>query len=185
MATLAASSEDTRIYECAVLYPHPIAQKEEADLIKEIEGMFADAGATLKMKDAWGRRGLAYTIRGYDEANVVIYYYDMDPSKVKEIDQQLKILKGVLRHMIIKPPKNYQMVPYADALERWQESQRMAEEQATKDKEDKLRKQVVEKAKRQTKTAEKKKSDDGADMKPKADLGSQLDKLISDKDLEI
>jgi hypothetical protein len=53
MPTLVASSEDARIYECAVLYTSSLTQKEEAALIKEVEGEFAEVGAKLVAKDAW------------------------------------------------------------------------------------------------------------------------------------
>lgn len=183
MAMLQASSEDVRIYECAVLYPYPFSQKEEATLAKEIEQHFADAGAKLVFKDSWGRRGLAYKIGGFNEANIVIYYYEMEPKKLKEVDNALRIQKGVLRHLIVKPPKNYQVVSYSEKFEQWKEDDKLAEEKKAADKEEKLKKQVLEKAKRQSaKPAAKK---DAPAPKPAGDIGTQLDKLISDKDLEM
>ncbi len=177
------SSEDTRVYECAVLYPYPINQKEEQELLKEVEAMFTDAGGKQMFKDPWGRRGLAYSIGGFSEANVIVYYYDLDPSKVKQIDGELKIQKGVLRHLIVKPPKNYQIVPYADAYDKWKEQSRVEDERRASEKEEKLKKQVVDKAKRQSTKPEGKKAE--VSDKPKADLTQQLDKLISDKGLDI
>ncbi len=184
MATLSAASEDTRVYEVAVLYPYPMNQKEEQDLLKGIDEIFAEAGAKLLMKDAWGRRGLAYMIGGFTEGNILIYYFDMDPLKVKEVDVQMRILKGVLRHMIVKPPKKYQMVPYADRLAQWQEQEKLRGEKAVADKEEKLKKQVVDKAKRTAKVAPKL---DAAPAKPMTDasITEGLEKLISDKDLEM
>lgn len=178
------STEDGRIYECAVLYPFPMNQKEENELLKAIEEIFTEAEAKLLLKDKWGQRGLAYKIGGFTEGNFVIYYYEMEPSKLKEIDTQLRILKGVLRHMIIKPPKKYVIAPMADSLQKWKEQNRMDTEQKAQDKEDKLKKQVVEKAKRAGAKVEKKPT---AEQKaaPTETIAEGLDKLISDKDLEI
>ncbi|HVW66964.1 MAG TPA: 30S ribosomal protein S6 [Candidatus Peribacteraceae bacterium] len=183
MAELTPSSEDNRIYEVAVLYPYPINQKEESDLQKSIEAVFADAGAKQVMKDVWGRRGLAYKIGGFTEGTFVIYYYDMDPAALKDVDQQLRILKGLLRHMIVKPPKKYQITPYADRFAQWKEQEKAAGEKAAADREEKLKKQVVEKAKRQTKKEEKKE----APAKPMSTetIAEGLDKLISDQDIEL
>jgi ribosomal protein S6 len=185
MATVQPSSEDVRVYECAILYPYPFNQKEENQLLKEIEEMFTDAGGKLVFKDAWGRRGLAYQIGGYGEANVVIYYYELEPKKLKEIDGQLRILKGVLRHLIVKPPKNYQIASYAGKFEQWKEDEKMAEERKVSEKEEKLKKQVLDKAKRQSAKPAKKEGADERPAKPAGDITQQLDKLISDKDLEI
>ncbi len=174
------STEDGRIYECAIVYPYPMNQKEESDLLKGIEEIFAEAGAKVLLKDAWGQRGLAYKIGGFEDGNFVIYYLEMDPLKLKEVDTQLRILKGMLRHMIIKPPKKYVIAPMADSLQKWKEQSRMEGEARAQEKEDKLKKQVVDKAKR---ASVKKKSEEKA--APTETIAEGLDKLISDKDLEI
>ena len=184
MATMTPTVEDNRIYEVAVLYPYPMNQKEEAELQKGIEEIFSEAGGKQIMKDAWGRRGLAYKIGGFTEGTFVIYYYEIDPLKLKDIDQQLRILKGMLRHMIVKPAKNYQIVPYADNYDRWKQQEQLVREKVAQDKEDKLKKQVVDKAKRQTK-----KDDTQPEVKAKPvtaeTISEGLEKLISDKDIDL
>lgn len=174
--------DESRLYEIAVLYPFPMNQKEEADLQKNIEEIFTEANATLVLKDVWGRRGLAYKIGGFTEGTFIIYYYTMDPLKVKQIDQDLRILKGMLRHMIVKPPKNYQIVPYADNLTKWKNQEKMNKEKVATDKEERLKKQVVEKAARANKKEEPVQK---ATPMTGAAITEELDKLISDKDLNI
>lgn len=186
MPTLTPSSEDTRIYEIAILYPFPLGQKEEQDLVKGIEELFTEAGAKLVFKDAWGRRGLAYKIGGYTEGNYIIYYYDMEPSKLKEIDTQLRIMKGVLRHMMVKPPKHYVVSSFAENYQKWLDSERVAGERALQEKEEKLKKQVVDKAaKKVTKPATKKVEEAPAKPVTKEDITQSVDKLLSDTDLSI
>lgn len=185
MATITATSEDTRIYEIALLYPYPINQKEESELVKGVEELFSEAGAKVVLKDNWGRRGLAYKIGGFNEGNFIIYYLDMDPSKLKEVDTQLRILRGVLRHMIVKPPKNYQIVPMADNFEKWKQQEKVAGEKVAAEKEEKLKKQVVEKAKRATKKEEKKAEPEVAKPMSKEAITEGLEKLISDKDIDL
>lgn len=170
------SSEDVRIYECAILYPSPFNQKEENELLKAIEEIFSDAKGTLILKDAWGERGLAYKIGGFDQANVIVYYYEIDPSKIKEIDRQLSILKGVLRHLIVKPVKNYDIAPMAGRLDQWKEQQRIDVETRSREKEEKKLKQVVDKVKR---AAPKKKVAEEKPM-PTESVAEGVDKLISD-----
>lgn len=174
--------DESRIYEIAVLYPYPMNQKEESALQKSIEEIFATAGAKQIMKDVWGRRGLAYKIGGYSEGSFIIYYYEIDPSKIKEIDTELRILKGMLRHMIVKPPKNYQVAAYADHYAKWKDQEKLMQEKAVMDKEERLKKQVVEKAKRVNKKEE---PEVKAAPMTGAAITEELDKLISDKDLEI
>lgn len=185
MVSYTPSSDDVRLYEVAVLYPYPMNQKEEAELLKGIDAIFNEAGAKQVFKDVWGRRGLAYKIGGHDEGNFIIYYYEIDPSKLDEIDEALRILKGMLRHMIVKPPKKYQIASYADAEKKWKEQNRLEGERKAQEKEEKKLKQVVDKARR-TQARDRVKKDD-APAKPVTGeaLNKQLEKLISDKDLEL
>ncbi len=109
----------------------------------------------------------------------------MEPKKLKEVDGALRIQKGVLRHLMVKPPKNYQIGSYADKYEQWKEDTKMAEEKKVTDKEEKLKKQVLDKAKRQSAKPAPKADAAAKPAKPAGDIGKQLDKLISDKDLEM
>ncbi len=138
------SSEDVRLYECAIL---------------------------------WGERGLAYKVGGFDLANVIVHYYEIDPSKIKEIERQLSILKGVLRHMIIKPPKHYDIAPMAGRLDQWKEQLRVDRETRVREKEEKKLKQVVDKVKRAPVKAKKVVEDKPA---PTETIEEGVDKLISD-----
>ena len=190
MPTLQATSEDTRVYECCVLYPYPLGQKEENEVLKEVEGYFAEAGAKLVAKDKWGRRGLAYPIEGATEGSYIIYYFEMEPGKLKEVDTQLRISKNVLRHMFVKPPKNYQIVQFSDKYEQWLKERSTVEEKRAKEREVKVQEQVAKKAQREAKrTQEKKKEDKQATAAAKPMSGEalteKLDKLISDDSVDL
>lgn len=187
MAILQASSEDTRIYELCILYPFPLNQKEETEILKGVEELLSEAGAKTIMKDVWGRRGLAYPIGGFREGSYVIYYLDMEPGKLKELDNQLRIMKGVLRHLVVKPPKHYKIVPYAGRFDEWKAQTKAAGELKAAEKEEKLKKQVLEKAKRASaaKKPELEKKAVSDKSAPKEDLSKKLDKLISDDGIEL
>lgn len=183
MPVLESTSEDTRIYEFCVLFPYGLPQKEEQALVKAVEAHFNDVGAKQVTKDVWGRRGLAYPIKGQMEGNFTIYYYEMDPSKLQELDEALRITPGLLRHMIVKPPKGYEIVKFSEKFEEWKKEAAQAEDRKAKQKEEDIQRRVADKAKRQVKRAEVQKKDD----KPaeKRDITQELDKLISDDNLDI
>ena len=176
------SSEDHRLYEFCILYPHPLPQKEEQQLVKDIEELFKEAEGKVIFKDVWGQRGLAYPIKGSTEGSFIIYYIELMPDKIKELDRNLRIVKGMLRHLVVKPPEDYKIESYADKYAKWQTTKVSEGERAAREKEEKLQAQVVERAKRQVKraTASAKAT---ADKQPKVaagDMGKEIDKLISD-----
>lgn len=187
MTLLMPTSEDTAIYEFCVLYPSNLSQKEEQTLLKGIDEIFAEAQAKQISKDAWGRRGLAYPIKKQMEGNFIVFYFEMDPSKMKEVDRQLRILPNIMRHLVVKPPKGYEVVKYSEAYEQWQKEKATAVETKRKEEETKLQRRVVEKARRDAKRTEGKKAEtkkkEAATPLEGADLSKKLDELISDDSL--
>lgn len=179
MPTLVASSEDVRIYECAILYPL-LSQKEESVLLKEIDALFTEAGAKLVAKDAWGRRGLAYPIKGQTEGNFVIYYWELDPLKLKEVDQQMKILKNLSRHLFVKPPKNYQVVKYSETYKEWLKNRETLGQKKMREKEEAAKERLAKRAMQSKKAPKKMAEEKSAGPLKQEELTEQLDKLISD-----
>jgi ribosomal protein S6 len=188
----------TRIYEICVLYGATITQKEESQLQKDIEGLFDEIGAKQISKDEWGRRGLAIRIKGFDEGKYIVYYVEADPEKMKEVDTQMRITPNLLRHIIVKPPKGYQIEKYSEKFTEWLQNRETEAERKEKQKEEDLKRKVVERAKRKVKRVEEEKKEahsakasrteeDTVKAAAKADekeLDEQLEKLISD-DLDL
>jgi small subunit ribosomal protein S6 len=186
MPTLSPSSEDVRVYEIAVMLQPDLDQKAEATLLSEIDAHFAEAKAKLLFKDPWTKRGLAYEIGGYNEAKFIIFYFEMDPAVIRELDGQLRLTKGLLRHLIVLPPKGYEAVSYEAAYQDWLKNRVTASQMKDRKKEEKLKEAVTKQAKRVTKRIEAKKTTK-EEVKPLeiGELTEKLDQLISDDDLKI
>lgn len=187
MPELPETLEDVRVYEFCVLYPANLSQKEESTLLKTVEETIEEQGGKQVAKDAWGKRGLAYTIKGNDEGCFVVYHYELKPEAVQEIDESLRITPNLLRHIVVKPPKGYAIVKFSEQYETWLKERESVEEKKKKEKEAKLAQQVADKAKRQAKRTAKAVKDEQED-KPQADkkkISEELDKLISDDDLDL
>ncbi|MEQ1849531.1 MAG: 30S ribosomal protein S6 [Candidatus Peribacteraceae bacterium] len=183
MPTLVPSSDDVRIYEISVMYPANLDQKSENALLKEIDDLFSEASAKVIFKDPWSKRGLAYPIKGHTEAKYVIFYAEMDPARVRELDHDLRLLKGVLRHLMLIPPKGYEAQSFESFYETWLKSRESAEDVRRRKTEEKAKETVVANAKRATKRMEtKKKPVESVEMDQ---LSTKLDALISDDDLKI
>jgi len=89
-------------YEIAVLY-HPDLEvdltKAEERVTKIIEG----AGGKIKATDNWGKRKLAYNIKGNEHAVYVFYTADMPGEAVGKVESTLNITDEVIRFLITKP----------------------------------------------------------------------------------
>lgn len=188
MAILTPTSEETRIYELCALLPSSLEKDEEKKIQEELEGFLKEVDATIHKKDVWDTRGLAYSIKGYTEGKMNIYYLEMKPENIKTLDENLRISSGVLRHLLIKPPKNYEVISYANRFEEWKQEQSSLEEQAKETVEEQLRKKVVANTRRKTERAEKKAREEqkekAAPLK-KEELEERIGKIISDQDLDL
>lgn len=188
MPVLTPSSEDVRIYEVAILYPFPMNQKEENQMLKDITALFEESGAKLMEQDKWGQRGLGYKIGGHTEGVFIISYYEMDPAKLKGVDEALRIIPGVLRHLIVKPPKGYVVTKYSENYKNWLKDRESQDDRKSRETEEALQKKVSDKAKRQVKRVQEEKAEKVAEnAKPmvKKELDKELEKLISDDELEL
>lgn len=184
MPTLIPSSEDVRIYEIAVMLQPDLDQKAESTLLTEVEEHFTEAKATTLFKDPWTKRGLAYKIGGFDEAKFVIYYLEMDPLLVRELDKQLRLTKGILRHLVVIPPKGYEAVSYESKYHDWLKNRVTLAEQKQNKREERLKQTVTDTAKRTAKRIEQKPKEIAKPLDSGV-LADKLDKLISDDDLKL
>lgn len=184
MPTLTPSSEDINIYEIAMMYQPDLEQKAESQLLSDAEGLITEAKGVVLFRDPWSRRGLAYQIKGFSEAKFVMYYVEVPPTNVRELDKQLRLQKGILRHMIVIPPPKYEAVSFEEKYQEWLKTRETASDMKRRKQEEKVQHAVATHAKRVTKRPAK---EEKAPAKPIAleELTQQLDKLISDDDLKL
>lgn len=89
-------------YEVAVLY-HP---ELEVDLTKaedRVTKIITDNGGKIIATDNWGKRKLAYTIKGNEHAIYVFYSVEMPAEGVLKTESTLNITDEVIRFLITKP----------------------------------------------------------------------------------
>jgi small subunit ribosomal protein S6 len=89
-------------YEIAVLFDQGL----EIDLEKasgKVEKIFTDNGAKISNTDNWGKRKLAYPIKGQEFAIYVFYTLEIPSEGVQKINDTLNITDEVVRFLITKP----------------------------------------------------------------------------------
>lgn len=89
-------------YEIAVLY-HPDLEIDLEKASQKINKIITDNGGKITASDDWGKRKLAYTIKGHDHAVYVFYTVDIPAEAVRKIEQTLNITDEIIRFLITKP----------------------------------------------------------------------------------
>lgn len=89
-------------YEFAVLY-HPDLEVDLSKAESKITKIITDNGGKITKTDNWGKRKLAYTVKGHDHAVYVFYSVDMPGESVQKAEANLNIADEVIRFLIVRP----------------------------------------------------------------------------------
>lgn len=183
MATLDdTAEEEARLYELALLYPASLLQKEEQELLHSITALLEEAEGKLVERDSWGTRGLAYPIHGHREGKFLILYCSLVPSRLREIDRQLRIMKGVLRHLVLTVRSAGPMVKFSERYDRWLKEEEAKEQTQKAEREEHVRRQFAERARRQVQRSQQK--EERTEVREEQ-ITEQIQKIITDKDIDV
>jgi small subunit ribosomal protein S6 len=89
-----------KTYELMVLL-HPDLEIDVEAPIGKIEGLIEAAGGKVAKRDNWGKKRLAYKIARQDFAIYVYFEVQLDPTKVRQLEDSIGILEEVLRHIVV------------------------------------------------------------------------------------
>ena len=57
---------------------------------------------TITSTDHWGKRRLAYPVKGHFEGNYILHHLSMPPAAVQNVERQLRLSEDVLRFLFIR-----------------------------------------------------------------------------------
>jgi len=89
-----------KTYELMVLL-HPDLEIDVEAPIAKVEALVEAVGGKVTKRDNWGKKRLAYRIAKQDFAIYVYLEVQLDPSKVRELENTILITEEVLRHILV------------------------------------------------------------------------------------
>lgn len=89
-------------YEIAVLY-HPDLEVDLSKAESRVKKIITDNSGTIKAEDNWGKRKLAYAIKGNEHAIYVFYGVELPGENVAKVESTLNITDEVIRILITRP----------------------------------------------------------------------------------
>ena len=81
---------------------------------ERVTKIVTDNGGKITATDNWGKRKLAYNIKGNEHAVYVFYTAEIPPQGVQKIESTLNITDEVIRFLITKP--DLKAIAKAEAL---------------------------------------------------------------------
>ena len=92
-------------YELMVIYSPNLTEDEQRQQFQQVEELLKHENARINWVDHWGKRKLAYLVKKQRQGIYDWFYFELDPSRISEIDRKLKMSEVILRFMIIKMEK--------------------------------------------------------------------------------
>ncbi|MCR1899268.1 30S ribosomal protein S6 [Irregularibacter muris] len=80
----------------------PEAEEELVQSLIEKTTGIIETNGSVESIDQWGKRKLAYEVKGFKEGYYVLMNYTADPAIPAELDRVFKITEDIIRHIIIK-----------------------------------------------------------------------------------
>src|SRR5512138_3169478 len=88
-----------RKYETAILFDTEVPEDGRKEFLAKLTGIIGNYKGEVLKQDDWGTRRLAYTINKKVNAFYTFLFYSGDRGVVEEVERNIKIFDGVLRHM--------------------------------------------------------------------------------------
>lgn len=89
-------------YEIAVLY-HPDLEVDLTKAEERVAKVVTDNGGKITATNNWGKRKLAYAIKGNEHAVYVFYTVELPGTSVAKVESTLNITSEVIRFLITRP----------------------------------------------------------------------------------
>ncbi|MFA6529153.1 MAG: 30S ribosomal protein S6 [Candidatus Gracilibacteria bacterium] len=98
---------EARQYELMVIFGADKSDDVIAKQLDTIKKLITDANGKILLEDVWGRRDLAYKIKGQDVGYYVVINFKGDSAKMKELRDILRIDQSIIRSLLIKVPDDH------------------------------------------------------------------------------
>ncbi len=163
-------------YEILFIIPNNYTEDEAKKIIQTTEELIKKSGGEITYQEYWGKKKLAYEIKGFHHGYYQLFEFDLNGEKLAALDRKLKLSTEVLRHQIVRRKKRSQ-----EEIEKEKSRQ---EKSAKNEKDDKKIEEPVKKAKEETKTKPVEKKEDKKDDKSNLkDLDEKLEGILDSSDL--
>jgi small subunit ribosomal protein S6 len=93
---------ETRNYELMFIASPELSDEGLEALVERIQRYLEGINAEILSFRSWGMRRLAYIIKGQREGRYYLVHFAADPEMVNDLDQNLRIVEEVLRHLVTR-----------------------------------------------------------------------------------
>jgi small subunit ribosomal protein S6 len=91
-----------REYELTFIVRSNVEEPGLRDLVDRVKDLVTNQEGEVVKVDMWGTRRLAYPIQDLREGQYVFMILKLSPQAITQLDQGIKLIEDVLRHLIVR-----------------------------------------------------------------------------------
>lgn len=92
----------TQCYDCFLLFDSNKFNRDPGGVSTKLHKSIEDLGGEILASRQWEERKLAYPVGGQTKGTYWISYFNMETSKLKELNRSIRLDENVLRHLVLK-----------------------------------------------------------------------------------
>jgi len=91
-----------RDYELLCLMPPDVDEERTEAVLNRIRGALESTQGVIENVDHWGKRRLAYEIKGHRDGVYMLVKFKAAPQGIKELERVLGLTGDVMRHVVVR-----------------------------------------------------------------------------------
>lgn len=93
-----------RSYESVIVIDPSLGEQEIEAQIEKLTQVVTEGDGEVKEVQHWGRRKVAYEIRGKTEAHYALLRFVGNPSLIEGLERACRLNESILRHLVLRSP---------------------------------------------------------------------------------
>ena len=90
-----------RLYECVIIGRQDVSSGHIEELVNEFCSIIEKDGGSIKKREYWGLRSLAYRIKKNRKGHYILLNFETSPKTLKEFERVMGLNEDILRFMTI------------------------------------------------------------------------------------
>ena len=90
-----------RLYECVIIGRQDVSSGHIEELVNEFCSIIENDGGSIKKREYWGLRSLAYRIKKNRKGHYILLNFETNPNTLKEFERVMGLNEDILRFMTI------------------------------------------------------------------------------------
>lgn len=93
---------NSRMYEILFIANPNLGETEVDALTEQVKGFVEKGEGRIEKVENWGKKRLAYEVRGHREGYYVLIQAESQGPLIKEVERRLKVTDGVIRYLTVR-----------------------------------------------------------------------------------